>query len=266
MRAPAAALIALVVAVAAVGCGSAKDTRRRHVNAYIVKVNELEVQAAAEWRRVQTSYSSVGDGHLTPAKLQALTKARTTILSLRRRVAGLSVPQDARRLRASLLRLMDADAEVAAELAEFGRYVTAIAPLEQRVAADTKALQRGLQKTKARSGEERILGEYVTRLGDVIHLESRLKAPRALEPWDAEQDRRLQHLRGGAAELEEGLAQSDEARATGGLNELRSAVTQQSVTPADREAIIAYNARVMRVRKLAAAVGRAQNRLTREFT
>jgi hypothetical protein len=103
------------------------------------------------------------------------------------------------------------------------------------------------------------------RVAAIAHRQSALHAPPALVPWAREQIQRALLLRDGADNLRSGIQHGDAKAAALGLTKLREGAAQQGVSAADRDAIAAYDARVVRMRKLAAAVAREQQRLSKEF-
>jgi len=256
----------VAIAVVAAGCGSAKDARRHDLNAYVQRVNAVEDAAAVEWRRVQTAYATIGRGKLTAKKLAMLEHAPLAIDKLHAKLGAIPAPPVARKLRVSLLRLLDGDREVASELVTFVHYVTAVAPLQRDVALATKGLQATLKQKQKRAVQEATLDAFAARAGEIAQREGALTPPPALVPWAREQRDRALQLRTGAQDVRDGIAHNDRTLAARGLTELRDAAAQQSVTAADREAILAYNARVVRMRRLAAAVAREQHRLSVEYT
>lgn len=260
-RAPA---VLLVLALA--GCGtSAKDTQRREFNRYVESVNRIETDAAAAWRRAQSAYSKLGGGRLTAAELRELAAAPPTIRSLRRRLAAVEPPPRARRLHASLVHLLDLDASFADEVAGFGRYVTAVRPLERALTADSAALSAELKRTRSRAAEDAALARFARRVGVVERRLGALHPPPAFAPWHAEQLDRTHALRAGAQELRHGLARRDRAAIEHGFATLRDAANRASVTVADRAAIVAYDARLAQIRRVTDAVAREESRLARSL-
>lgn len=259
--APAAVLLA---ALTLAGCGG-NDDRRAAFNRYVASVNATQAVAVAEWNTTRTAYASVGRRRLTDRQLRNLATAPTTIRALRQRLAAVRPPEDARRLRARLLRLLDLQASFAAEVSMFAHYVAAVSPLQQRVADETTRLRRGLQASHARGPEQRALTTYAERLDRILTTLRRLGPPRALAPWHAEQVARVTRLRDGALSAARGLERQDRSEVGRGVAMLTGAATAAPVTVADRAAIVAYNARLTRIREAAGAVAREQTRLTLEL-
>jgi hypothetical protein len=261
-----AAAVAVVAAVALTGCSSAKDDRRNAVNRYLASVNEVEQQAATPLARARKAYTGLGRGAVSERQLRELAAAPRTIRSLRTRIARVAPPEDARRLHASLLRLLDLNASFAEEVESFARYVRAVGPLEQRLGAETAQLRRALRRSSVGGQEQRTLTRYAAQLDELVVRFRRLRPPPALAPWHAGQVARVGRLRRGARELTSGLARRDRKLTQSGLTALTRAAATSSVTAADRAAILAYNARLKRIRAAGAAVAREQARLTRELT
>lgn len=266
MRSAAAVVLALAAAVALVGCGSAKDARRRDVNHYVDEVNRIEAQEAPAWRRAQVAFQAIGQGRLTAKKLRAVAAAPAAVRKLRRRIAALDPPHAAAGLHRSMLNLLDADAKFADEVARFGSYTVAVGKLEAELSADTRALSNGLAHAKHPAAQERALDVYAVQLASLDRRIAALHPPLALAPWHREQRARLRSLRGGALEVSSALRRGDRVAAGHGLTQLRRAMAQPPVTVADRAAIVAYNARLARLQKLAAEIARRREKLTREYS
>jgi len=261
-RAAAAALA--VVALA--GYGGAKDSRRGDVNDYIARVNAVARDAAAPWTKARKAYLAVGRGAITSRELRTLAAAPATIRSLRARIAAVTPPDEAKRLHAALLRLLDMDARFAEEVTLFARYVRAVGPIEKRLRADTAYLRTALKQSRVSAAQQRALTAYAKRLSGLVAQLGRLRPPAALAPWHDEQTARIVTLRKGARDVTDGLAHGDAALARRGLDALTGSATSSTVTAADRRAVVAYNARLKRIRAAAATVAREHERLARELT
>lgn len=259
-------MLAVAAAVALVGCGSAKDARRRDVNRYVDEVNRIEMQEAPAWRRAQVAFQDIGQGQLTVKKLRAVAAAPAAVRKLRRRIAALEPPPAAAALHRSMLELLDADVQFADEVALFGNYTVAVGKLETELSTDTRALSNGLAHAKHPAAQEHALDAYAAQLTSLDRRIATLRAPLALAPWDREQRARLHSLRGGALEVSSALRRGDRVAAGHGLTQLRRAMARPAVTVADRAAIVAYDARLARLQKLAAEIARRRDKLTREYS
>jgi hypothetical protein len=261
----AALAVAALAALALTGCGSAKDDRRDAVNDYLARVNQIQRELAGPWARARNAYAGVGRGTISERQLRTLAAAPRTIRSLRTRIAAVTPPADAKRLHASLLRLLDLNARFASEVEAFARYVRAVGPLEQVLGEETEELRRALKRTNATRAEQRALGVYASRLGALGARFRRLRPPPALAPWHAGQRARVATLRRAAGEVRDGLARRDDTLARRGLAALGRAAAASQVTTADRAAILAYGARLRRIRTATAAIAREQARLAQEL-
>ena len=259
-------VLAGAAAFAFVGCGSAKDARRSDLNRYVDRINRIETQAAPAWNRAQIAMQSLGQGQLTAKKLRSIAAAPAEIRTLRRRIASVQPPSAAVALHASLLRLLDADARFADDVARFGTYTVAAGKLEADLGADTHVLSRALAHTKSRAAQERELDAYAAALAVLDRRDAALQPPAALANWDREQRARLRSLRSAALEVVRSLARGDRVGAGRGLTQLRQGMARPAVTVADRAAIVAYNARLRRLETLAAEIARRRAALTREYS
>lgn len=266
MRSAAAVVLALAAAVALVGCSGAKDARRRDVNHYVDEINRIEAQESPAWERAQASFQEIGQGGLTAKKLRAVAAAPAAIRKLRRRIAAVQPPPAAAALHRSMLKLLDADVQFADEVARFGSYTVAVGKLETELGTDTRALSQGLAHAQHPGSQEHALDAYAAQLASLDRRIAALRPPLALVPWDREQRSRLHSLRGGALEVSSALRRGDRVAAGHGLTQLRRAMARPAVTVADRAAIVAYDARLARLRKLAAEIARRRDKLTRELS
>lgn len=258
----AAALLAVAVLA---GCASETERRRSAVNRYIGSVNAVETQSILSWNRARDAYITLSQGTVDAQQLRDLAAAPATIRSLRTRLAALKPPPDARRLHASLLRLLDLDARFAAEVATFARYVRAVGPLEKRLGVATRGLRVELKGSRTPAVERQALTRYAGTLDSLLNGLTRLRPPRALAPWHAGQVARVTALDRGARIVAAALGTKDGSRLQRGLALLTGSAAASSVTRADRNAILAYDARLKRISAAATAVSREEQRLKREF-
>lgn len=261
-------IIGSVIALALLaGCGGgAKADRRHDVNHYIARVNDVEHGTLTSWNETRNTYSGLARGKITAAQLRRFAKVSATIRLMRARVARMPPPNDAKRLRALLLRLLDLDAAFADEVNRFAHYVRAVQPLQARVGRDTLGLRRALHQSRTTRAQREALDRYAVALITLRSQLLRLQPPAALAPWHGEQTRRVAALRHGALELARGLGGRDRAAMRRGLTELTNAASAAPVTVADRAAIVAFDRRLGRLRVAASAVSREEARLTRELT
>lgn len=266
MRSAAAVLLAAAAAVALVGCGGAKDARRRAVNRYVDEVNRIETQEAPAWRRAQVAFQGIGQGQLTPKKLHAVAAAPAAIRKLRRRIAAVQPPPAAAALHRSMLKLLSADVQFADEVARFGTYTVSVGKIETELGTDTRTLSRGLAHAARPAAQERVLDAYAAQLALLDLRIAALRPPLALTPWDREQRARIVSLRSGALEVSTALGRGDRGAAGRGLTKLRRAMARPPVTVADRAAIVAYDARLAHLQKLAAEIAMRRDKLTRDYS
>jgi hypothetical protein len=255
---------ALLAALVLAGCGGADD-RRHAVDGYISSVNRAQVDASAGWGRATKAYRLIGRSKLSPKDLAALDSAARTVRKVRRRIAALDPPPDAHVLHASLLKLLDREAGFATEVARFGHFLNDVAPISAGIQSDTATMRKALKKHPASAPAEQALARYERQLGKLRARLAKLKAPAALAPWQAEQTRRLAALRKSAGELRRGVAERSDALVAQGLEDFRAAASRPATTKADRDAIVAYNARLKRISALSAKVAAAQQKLADEL-
>jgi hypothetical protein len=266
MRLEAALPVAVAAVVALAGCGSAKDARRSNFNRYVARVNQVEADASRAWARVRLAYVRLAKGVPSAAEVGKLAAAPGTIRDLRRNLEQIDPPADAKPVHRMLLHILALDAALADELAAFGRYIHDVTALEQQLGKATTQLRRSLKTTAARRGQERVLSAYAGQLATLLQQLRALTPPPSMAPWQREQIGRVSTLQTGAQEVQRGLAANDRVAVGEGLGLLQGAVAQSPVTKADRAAIVAYNKRLDRIRRLLGALERRQADIAQSLT
>jgi len=153
----AATLAAIVLAAVTAGCGQ-HSSERPAVARYVKQVNTIETSLARPLTAVTSAGNQfsaqqrageraiVGLFHLSPE--QSLQKAWIQIGTIRTRLATLSTPTSAERLRSLLLRLIDAQAAMTHELAKLAGFLPRYSAALGSLAPATRQLEAVLsQKT-----------------------------------------------------------------------------------------------------------------------
>ena len=127
---------ALVVVLLAAGCGgdgAKKAQRRQAVTHYIDSVNIVERLLRAPLLQVEKTYRGFSGRNLGKVSPAGFVQAEGTLRKLRTQLAQLDAPPDALVLRQRLLRLLDAERELAHELTLLAvflpRFSSALSPL-----------------------------------------------------------------------------------------------------------------------------------------
>ena len=136
-------LLALAVGAAVVLLRDSGDdetqARRDAVAAYIVEVNKTQQSLVVELESVSRAYRGLQlKAKPVPGQLEKVDAAEQTLRTLRGRIAALSAPAEARKLRVELLRLIDLQSELAHEVSGMVRYIPVQAAENRKLAAVTK--------------------------------------------------------------------------------------------------------------------------------
>jgi len=113
-----------------------ESPQRAAVSRYIADVDGIQQRMAYSLAQVSTAYRTFAVRHaVTPATARQLTRSQRTLATLRARVARLTAPPEARRLRALILKLVGQEAAITKEVEGLVRF----APAFQAAVAGLKA-------------------------------------------------------------------------------------------------------------------------------
>ena len=202
-------MLALVVGAAVVLLRGGEDetqARRDAVAAYIVEVNKTQQTLIVELTSVSRAYRDLELKETpVPGQLEKVEAAERELRNLRARLATLSTPGEARKLRAELLELVDLQSELAHEVAGMVRYIPLQAVENRRFVAATKKLRDGLEGAENGAAQRVVFASYrAAVLASAGRLE-RASAPAVLEPSRQEEIARLERLAGLAQQLDRAL-------------------------------------------------------------
>ena len=199
-----------------------------------------------------------------------------TIRKLRRELAAVEPPPEAKQLRALLLELLDREVALAQEVAQLGSFVPHFAAALHPLAAADAALKAALAQTaKGKAATKALdarkataLETYAATLESVIGNVRALHPPPVWEPGYGAQLSALGQLRSSGL----ALAQAIRANRAGAIPTLLhrfdlAAVADQSVAVQKREvaAVQAYDARITALRALARKIELERVRLQRAY-
>ena len=258
-------LLALVAGAAVVllrDGGDETQARRDAVAAYIVQVNQTQQALIVELESVSRAYRELQlKAKPVPGQLEKVAAAEQTLRKLRGRIAALSTPGEARKLRASLLQLVDLQSGLAHEVAGMVRYIPVQAAENRKLAAETKKLRDGLQGAKTGAGQRVAFETYRTALLTSVGLLERATAPDVLEPSRTGEIARLERLAGLARQLGRAL----ETQQAQDVDRLFPRFVQTSsstgTTPTERRAVIAFNRRLRAITEQRTAVTKERAQL-----
>lgn len=245
------------------GCGSSTAARRTAVNRYFDRVDAVERSFAAGLSRAQRTYDSFGkQGSVT----ESYAAAAQTFVRLRRKIAALEAPPDARPVRRDLLRMLTLEIALAHEVGAFSDYLQAERPPLGRLRSADLALRRGLATARTAPAQRRVFTAFAASVGGArIQLE-RVPAPAPLTAWHRREVARLGRLRNEALSLVAALRHRDSAALRAQLSSLRTDVAGRDAVAAERAAIQAYDAREAQVAALTRRVAAERARIARRLS
>jgi hypothetical protein len=242
--------VAAVVLVAAIGCGG-NDARKAHrdeVEAYLTGINRTEAKSGAAFRRASAALTAWASGKTTPQDERRLAAAIATIEAGRASVAALPWPPQAAGVRRDILELYERQATLAREVRELTRYS----------AATRRTLERTRSALRARTSHRLnavTLAGYARTLGRAARDLSARPAPAVLAPWADAQVTWFRNLAAEARRLASAVSAGDaEAARITTIRYRMIADARPAVTPAQRRAVVAYNARVDAIERLRARI------------
>ncbi|HET7044500.1 MAG TPA: hypothetical protein VFI37_06585 [Gaiellaceae bacterium] len=253
------------------GCGGGGGNGDRDaVTAYLRHVNAVEMSMQAPLAAVTATNRSFSMDSAKLAKLQPkLDRSRRTLRTLRTRLTALEPPARARPLHAMLLRLVDREESLAAELAAvpvfLPRYRRALTPL----AGATGRLRPALRAGAGASSEAAALDRYAAELGVVVDRLKPLEPPPLLAAALRTQVRTLTRVRAAAAALADGLrdpASRDLTVLVGRLDTALRSGGDVSAQKAQIAALRAYDRRAGSLGKLERQVEIERRRLERSLS
>ena len=291
----AAGAVAAAVVVTTLGHHSTGSRQRKEVAAYIAQVNALQNSMQAPLTRVMVAYSSFGRGRSRRPSPTQLAAAAATLSRLDRRLAALTCPPEAKKLRVRLLTLVHREAEITREvqlLAGFApRYVSTLSgvraaslkldsrlktievPVPHVLRGTKQAVTRAQRLFRAKAQQAAVaqaaaIDEYDRAVAQVLTRLVRLRPPPALAPEYRAQLAALRSATAAGAMLARRLRatqRSDVAALSRRFSLASRAAGTVAVQRAQNAAIRAYNRRVRQVGAAAGAVQAELAHLQREL-
>ena len=242
--------------------GDETAQRREAVSAYIVEVNQTQQTLIIELERVSQAYRQLQlKPDAVPGQLQKVERAEGTLRKLRARLAALTAPPEARKLRARLLRLVDLQASLAHEVAGMVRYLPTQAGETRRVTAATRRLRDGLAEAKTVDAQREVFLAYEDAIGPSVRRLRSVDAPAVFEPSRTGEIARLSRLLSLSKQVRSAL----EAQEADEIDRLFARFVQTSAsvgtTKPERRAVIAFNKRLAGIAEQRAAVAAERSRL-----
>jgi hypothetical protein len=145
----AAAAVAAAATATAINHRSSGSKQRRQVTAYIDSVNAIENQMHRPLTRVMLAYRDFTRSKLTRREtVPELAAAAQTLARLDRRLAALSAPPEAKKLRAGLVRMVGEQAAVTREVRRLAAFSPGYAALLRSAQAASAQLGVALRTVK----------------------------------------------------------------------------------------------------------------------
>jgi hypothetical protein len=238
--------------------------RRTAVAQYIVRVGRIQIAMAQKIRAVDRSYRKFAKEPQTLAsRVAEYDRAEATLTQLRDRLAGVLPPPDAKRLHRLLLRLADANIEMAGAVTGLASYLPTLARTQAPLTGAVRTLQAKVRAAKTASAQAVAFGEYSEAAAEIAAKVAKLEAPALFtdaRDAEAKQLRRLSTL---ASDIGASLRQKQLERAQTLVAELAQAQTETTVVRAQRAAALAYNAKLQAIQDTAKAIEKERRRLER---
>jgi hypothetical protein len=233
---------------------------RTGVAAYITRVNTLSVTFANDYRSIETAYRTFALAPKKPAAQETrLRKASAQLTVLRKRMQELPAPPKAQVLKRRLIAFFRQQEAVSRELIGVSTYVPRLAAAEKLLTPAGEKMRAALKQGGSAKEQAAALGVYVASLDRAADAVAAIKPPPLFRTSHAEQVQRLRRTASLTRRLAAALAANDRAALQRAVSELGAG--SSSSTAAARTAIISYNARVTKIKDLAASVERERRRL-----
>ena len=256
--------LALLVVLGFSGLIGGGDTRRDAVAAYIEQVNATQRGLAIERERVSKVYVRARkDPRGLAADIPALDRSTATLRRFDRRLRALRPPPDAVVLHNRLIALSAAEARLAAEIANLGRFLPIVTAERRAVGIAGARLQRGLGGTATPAEQAAAFRQFAAAVDQAARPLPAAPVPAALEPVVAEELARTAELARSARAVATALDR-------GGTTNVQTLVRRFSVAAAgkgnavERAAVIAFDEQGKRIGALRLAVAEELSRLDRE--
>jgi hypothetical protein len=225
----------------------------RAINRELVTTGSLAAQANRSYRRFREDPASVDVGQLE--------EVERSLRDVRRRVAAVPAPAVATDLRRAVLGALDAQADLAGEVALLAAYL----PVTARVATDlreaTARLRRDVNTASLGPAQSAAFDAYARRTEALAERVRAAEPPKSFtRAREAEADR-LEELASSAASVAEGLRTGRPTRINRSLDRFAAAATSSRVAVERREAALVYGRRIREITRLQILVDRERREL-----
>lgn len=244
-----------------------RDTARDDVSAYIEDVNQVQAQSSTRFGAVNRAFEEFKlSSEAATEQLPELRSAAGTLTSLRVRIQRLDAPEDAETLRLRLIAFFRQQESIARELVEVAVYLPKLGEAERPLPAVNRRLRTGLRQTSSLETQANVVRRYARELNRVAAALDALEPPPLLAASHAAYVKQLRSYAAASQALQRAIRQNDQAAVDAAIERLRRAsVAPPGTAKAQQAAIIAFNERVAKVRRLGLAVERERRRLETEL-
>lgn len=228
-------------------------------------MNEAQQPFAVRYGSVNRVYEQFElSEEASSEQLPQLRSAARTLNELRVRIERLDAPDEAETLRLRLISFFRQQEAIANELVAVAVYLPKLGDAEQPLAAVNRRLRTGLQTASAQEQADAVRA-YALELERVARALKAIDPPLLLEVSHGAYIEQLQSYAEASQALQRAVRKNDQAAVDAAVEELRAASeAPPGAAAAQRAAIVAFNERVSRIRRLALAVERERQRLERE--
>ena len=247
----------LVAAVAVAGCRG-DDDRREAVESYIESVNRAQADLKPAFTDAQVALRAFASGRVTQRTAERLRGGSATMQATESSLALIQPPQEAKKLHADLLRLVDLQAGLALELSLAADYVLQLGPAAEP--AQGAAGQLGRELREATTGKQQVdaLREFAASVGLTLTRIDALAPPPAMVPWHDDQRTKLAKSQHDALTLADAIEEKDAPAVEDALKEFTTPPADTVSRKAQAAAIQSFNKRLKRQEQLLARIAREQ--------
>jgi hypothetical protein len=254
------AVVTLIGVVLIIALNHEPKGPRTGVAAYITRVNTVSLTFAKDYRSIETAYRTFALSPTKPAVQETRLRAAATQLTvLRKRMQQIPAPPKAQVLKKRLVAFFRQQEAVSRELIGVSTYVPRLAAAEKILTPAGVSMRTALKAGGSAKQQAMALGVYVAALERTADAVAAIKPPPLFRSSHAEQVQRLRRTASLTHRLSVALAANDKPALQRAVKELGAGNAPS--TAAARTAILSYNARVTKIKDLAASVERERRRL-----
>ena len=253
----------LLAVLVVTGCGSsAKSKRRDAVNAYLGRVQTIQLHYRPSFDLANQAYRDFSKGKTGKRQVERLRGAEVSILAARDALESVSPPEDARKLHAELLQLYDLNASLGLEVITLQQFLPGVRNVLGNLADVNKSYRQNLSGSKTALAQANALDGYSAAVKKVVDRFQGLAPPPALRPWQRSQVLRLQQIVDTGHTLATALRIRDRNATAALIKRFRFLLAHQpNVSQAQHNAVKAYDNRLVGISKLQGTIAREHQRL-----